>query len=288
MPRGAGYEHGRGRAPFTVTYSSAQKGGVSQATLGASTHGWRLTGLPSPMLTSDKHVACRVLVAVHDQPAVRAAVRAYAEAPLHALATPATVLGGVPWGDHFHSLAGPFCLAGEDPSEGRPPRVLDRPVETSLAASPRVCIPAAADWFGGGTARHVGDLQVFEIDHVIVAHQGVRRLVVTVAALPLGLLVLLGALPHHLPPSLAARLAAGHTTVCRLQRALDFSVMTGILNVMPLCCHHKHLHSYVNARLCAGEGPWCGGHRGTAEAGVPAIRLPAHRDGLGRALQWTM
>ena len=61
---------------------------------------YRLTGLPGP-----QHVQRRVLIAVENEPAARADVRAHGQALLYALATGATVLRRECRRDGFHSLA---------------------------------------------------------------------------------------------------------------------------------------------------------------------------------------
>ena len=60
-----------------------------------------------------------------------------------------------------------------------------------------------ADALGEGMIAHqVGDPQVFQIDHIVLAHQRERGLVVKVRALAPHMLVLLRALGHGLLPAL--------------------------------------------------------------------------------------
>ena len=77
-------------------------------------------------------------------PQYRADMGTDGETLLDPFPTAATVLGRIRWRDRFHSLAGPFCLAGEDHAEAGPPSVLNRLVEASLCAGPVVLIAALA------------------------------------------------------------------------------------------------------------------------------------------------
>jgi hypothetical protein len=88
-------------------------------------------GLPRPL---NGHR--RVLVAVHDQPAGGADMRAHAQALAHVLATPTAVLGRVRWRYGVHARASVCCFAREDDTEGRPAGVGEGRVQASLRAGP--------------------------------------------------------------------------------------------------------------------------------------------------------
>src|SRR5262249_53938835 len=104
------------------------------------------------------------------------------------LPTAAALLRGERCGDRSHSLAGPLCLARGVRAEGTPARVVVFFVEAGFPAGPVALITAVAVGLRLGAAAEVANLHVFQIDHVIAAHQGEGGLVVEVGALALDLL----------------------------------------------------------------------------------------------------
>ena len=113
---------------------------------------------------------------------------------LDTLPTAATVLRGIRRGDRFHSLAGPCCRAREDGQEVAPSGVLDAFVESGLAAGPVVPVAPGAIRLRCWAAAQVGGLDRLHVDGIVPLHEGERRLVVEVGALPADVLVVLGAL----------------------------------------------------------------------------------------------
>ena len=89
---------------------------------------------------------------------------AHAQTLGHTLPTAATVLRGISGWHSDDPTPGACCPGFEDGAESRPARIADAPGE--------VTVP-----------DHAGDPQIFEIDGVVLAEQGKRRLVVEVAAL---------------------------------------------------------------------------------------------------------
>src|SRR5262249_50734891 len=111
------------------------------------------TGLPGP-----QNISGRVLIAVEHQPAGGTDMGTPAQALLHARSAATAILAGIGGFHQDHSLASPFCLAREHSTELCPARV--------------------RDGLGQVTVPHqVGDPQVFEIEHIILAYQPERRLV---------------------------------------------------------------------------------------------------------------
>jgi hypothetical protein len=82
---------------------------------------------------------------------------------LDARPTAATVLAGVRWIDRVHSLAGPYCLAGEDTEEVAPSGIVNTLVEAGLAAGSIVFVPTVAIGDRGGPAAQIGGLHRLDI-----------------------------------------------------------------------------------------------------------------------------
>src|SRR5258708_39097913 len=68
-----------------------------------------------------------------------------------------------------------------------------------------------------------------------------------------------------------------------LQLALGCAVVARVLHDLALSGDEEHLesHSHINPRLLPGERQRLGGHLGTRETPLPAVRLFGDRDGLG-------
>jgi hypothetical protein len=75
--------------------------------------------------------------------------------------------------------------------------------------------------------EHVGRLQVFVINCVVLTNQLERCLVMEVLPLALHFLMRLGEQCHRLAPTCAAFLAARNTPLRGLQRAFGFALPTG-------------------------------------------------------------
>src|SRR5262249_52668512 len=109
-------------------------------------------GSPTGLPPGPYNILRRVLVAVEYQPAVRANVGTHAQRFGHALPTARTVLTGVGGWHGDDSPAGAVCRVREDGPELRPASVRDGLGQVVIA-------------------DHVGDPQVFRIDHVIRAQE---------------------------------------------------------------------------------------------------------------------
>src|SRR5215469_7788001 len=239
---------------------------------------------PGKALPEPLDVSCRVLVAVQDEPAMGADVRTDGEALLYPFPTAAAVLAGVRWRDRYDSLAGPFCLAGEDCTERIPPSVVDRLIEAGLGARRVMLVSAVAVRLGFWPAVHIGYLEVFQIDRVVRSHQTKRRLVVKISALPLDFLMLLRQYLCGFATALAALLATADPTLGLLESFLCPAVVAGILDGVALSRDQKHLESNINTRLLPSARQNLCGHIRAGELHVPAVRLVANGDGLDGAL----
>src|SRR5258708_11860664 len=132
----------------------------------------------------------------------------HAEAFRHALPAAARVVAGECRRNRDHLTPGPCCLGFKDAPERCPARI--------------------ADAFGEvGVPDQIADLQVFQIDHIVLAHQAKRRLMVEITPLPLDLLMLLRALSDGLPPSRTPPLAARQALLGFRKLFLGFAVMAG-------------------------------------------------------------
>jgi hypothetical protein len=206
----------------------------------------------------------------------------------HPLPAAAAILRGERRGDRFHSLGGPRRRARENTTDGVPSCVVDGRVEAGCAAGPIVLIATVAVRLCLGPAAEVTRLEVFSIDQVVLTDQRTGGLVVTVSPLALALLILLGALPHGFPPALTALLAPRHATLGRLQPLLGCAMIPWVLHLFPARRHQECFQPHVDARLFTGEGQRFDVHLGTRAAGIPPVRLPGDRDGLGCAFQLPM
>ena len=115
-----------------------------------------------------------------------------------------------------------------------PSSVLDRLVETSLAAGPVMLIAAGAIRLGLWAAAQVRGLHGLDVDRVVGAHQGQRRLVMEVAPLPPHVLMLFRVLPYGLRTALAALLAARDALLRLLQSFLRRTLVARVVDELPL------------------------------------------------------
>ncbi len=205
-------------------------------------------------------------IAVQHQPAGRANVRAHAQALGHARPAATTVLTGVGGWHGDNPTPGACCLGFEDGPEPRPAGIADALGEAAVP-------------------QQVGDLQVFQIDRVVGAQQRQRRLVVEVGPLSPDRLVRASEARDGLAPSVAAPLAARDAALRLCQLLLPPPVVAGILDDPGVRRDEEDLQPHVDARLLAGRWQRPCGHLGTGKRDIPAIRLFAERDRLGRALQ---
>src|SRR5690242_12168025 len=142
-------------------------------------------GLPGPL-----DIARRVLVSIEHETAGRADMGAYRETLRHTFPATATVLAGVVSRNRDRPTPSVCCFGFEDGTELRPTRIMD--------ALSQVMIP-----------YHIGDLQIFEIDGVVLAQQMQRGLVVEVEALALDVLMRLAQQRFGLAASLTPLLPFG-------------------------------------------------------------------------------
>ena len=185
---------------------------------------------------------------------------------LYAFPTTAAILRSVGRWHGYNSTASIYCFAFED--------------------GPKLCPASITDALGQvRVPHHVGDLQVFEIDGIELAHQGKSSLMVEVLALPAHLLVLPGQELHSLPASFAAFFAAGDPAVRFLQFPLGLTIVTGIVGDLALGSDEEHFQADVYASLLAGWQQWVRGHIGARETAVPPVGFLGERDRLDRAFK---
>src|SRR5260221_12241584 len=235
-------------------------------------------------LSAPLDVSGRVLVAVEDQSAVRADVRAHRERLVDALPTPATVLRSERRTDRFRSLTGACCLVREDREKVASSGVLNACIEARLLAGPVLeiaTIPLPV-WLGCRTTAQVGRLDRLEIDRVVLTYQGECHLMMEVGTLPPHVLLLLGEQLDRLLAAGAPLLPLGYSPLGFLQLALRFAIVARVGDRFALSGDEKHLQPDINARLLPSEGQRLRGDVGTGEGDVPAIRLLGDRDRLGR------
>src|SRR5579871_5824096 len=193
------------------------------------------------------------------------------------LATPAAIPAGVRRRDGFHSLASIRCFAREDGEKLAPTGVIDRLVETRLAARSILEITTVAVWFRLGADTEVLALDGFAIDHIVLPHQGKRDF-----------LVLLGERLHGLLAPFAAFLASGDSARRPLQCLLGFAVVARVGDEGAIGQRQKGLEAHVDACLLPGQGQRLRRHIGARKAGVPAINFSGDGDRLGHTLYRTM
>jgi hypothetical protein len=137
------------------------------------------------------------------------------------------------------------------------------------------------------TAAHVGRLDRLDVDRVVLAHEGERRLVVKVAALSAHVLLLLCALRRGFRASLAALLAASDMLLCLLQLALGLPRVPGGLDAVADRRDAKDRQPDIDAGRFAGERQRRYRHVGTGARHLPAIRFFGERDSRAGADQRT-
>jgi hypothetical protein len=207
---------------FLLVFVLHVKGGVSSDILPTSDDGGfsvrhgnqccrSLKALSEPL-----NVSGRVLIAVHDEPTGGADMGTHREALLHPFPTAATVLAGIGRFYHDNSLPGAFCLESEDSPELRPSSVRD--------GLGQVVIP-----------NHVGNLQVFYVDHIVAAYQHERSLMVKVSSLPLNVLMLPLQQLQCFLPALASLLPARHPPLRLGKLLLGFAVVARVLDSAEEC-----------------------------------------------------
>ncbi len=242
-----------------VTCSPRLKGGGFSDNAQGNPSRLRLTGLPSP-----QYVFGGVLVAVYEQPTGRANVGTHGQALGHTFPTAAAVLAGVLGRNRLHSLASVCCFACEDGTKLTPACIRD--------AFGEVVVP-----------HHIGDLQLFEIDHIVLTHEHERRLVVKITSLAFHVLGDFGSSGKRFPAPVAALLATRNRLIGALQAAFTRAKVTRIVHHQPLRRDQEHLQSDIDARLLSSEQQRLDRDAFTRDAGVPPIRLTRDRDRFGRA-----
>src|SRR5215469_13626427 len=209
----------------------------------------------------------------------------HGETLLDPLPTAAAILGGIGRWDGYDSTASICCFAFEDGSELCPPSVIDRCVEASLCTGPIGPIAPVAIGLGLRPTSQVGHLQVFQIDRVILAHQGERRRVVEVRALPAYRLMLLGQEMSRLLATFAPLLPSGHPALGLLQGALGSAVVPGILHHGGRRRDEKDLQADIDTRLTASWWQGLRGNVSATEAAVPTVRFMGNGDRFDGALK---
>jgi hypothetical protein len=128
----------------------------------------------------------------------------------------------------------------------------------------------------------------FEIDGIVGAQEGARGLVMEVTPLAGNLLMLPLQQLHRFAAAPAPLLAPGDPALGFGELLLSFAVVPRVGYHLTISRDQKHLQSHVYARLIPSQRPRRYRHVGTREAGIPAIRLMRHDDGLGRAFKGAM
>ena len=127
---------------------------------------------------------------------------------------------------------------------------------------------------------HVGRLQVFVIDRVVLSNERQRRFVVKILSLATYLLMRLGQQHHRHATASAAFLATSYTPLRGFQRPFCLPVPSGGEDARALGEGSKRLNAKVNTGLLSSGGKWMYWHIGAGEADIPPIRFSAERDGL--------
>jgi hypothetical protein len=123
-------------------------------------------------------------------------------------ATARTSLAGVSRRHGDCPLPGACCLESEDAQERRPAGIGD--------ALGEMMVP-----------DHVGRLQVFMVDHVVLLNEGQRRLMVEIRSLTAHFLMRLGKQRYRFPTAVAPLLAATHPPLCGFERTLGLAIAPG-------------------------------------------------------------
>jgi hypothetical protein len=134
---------------------------------------------------------------------------------------------------------------------------------------------------------HIGDLQIFEVERVVLTQQGERRLVLEVEPLPLDVLMRPLKVAHRLAPAVTARLATRDDALRFRQSLFTPPMQAWIFHHASIGSAEKDLQPHINARLSAGGRKRLGWHIGAREDGVPPVGFFGDRDGLGCAFQRT-
>ena len=98
----------------------------------------------------------------------------------------------------------------------------------------------------------VAHLEIFEIDHVVLAHECERRLVVEVAPLAGKLLVLSLQEALCLATAFTAVFPASYPPLGFLEMRLRCAKVAWVLHDTPISSDEKHLEAHVDAGLFTG------------------------------------
>ncbi|HEV2456926.1 MAG TPA: hypothetical protein VGS80_01060, partial [Ktedonobacterales bacterium] len=99
--------------------------------------------------------------------------------------------------------------------------------------------------------------------HVVLAHEGKRRLVVEVLALAADVLVFARQQGDGLAAAPTALLAAGDAPLRLLELLLRLMEVAGVLHDLPIRRDEEHFQTNIDARLLACRRKRLGGHLGT-------------------------
>jgi hypothetical protein len=116
-----------------------------------------------------------------------------------------------------------------------------------------VHIAAVPVWLRLWAAAHSAHLQVFEGDHVVLAQQVQRRLLVEVASLATHGLIRPGQQLHRLRAALASLLAATDPAVGFSELLLGSTLMAGIRHLLAIGGLEKDREPDINAGLASSE-----------------------------------
>jgi hypothetical protein len=165
-----------------------------------------LKGLPGPL-----YVSRRVVVSMQAGSAVRARVPADRQAFVYHNATTRAGLAGGGRRHGYDLLPGACCLESKDGKEHPPTSITDAFGEVMVL-------------------HHVGRLQIFVIDRVVLAHQLDRCLMLEILPLAFHRLMRLGQQSHRLTPPIAALLPTGYAALCRFELALGAAIAARVMD----------------------------------------------------------
>src|SRR5262249_18153885 len=124
-------------------------------------------------------------------------------------------------------------------------------------------------------------------DHVVLTHDGERRLVMKILPLASHRLMRLRQQCHSLAPAITPFLASCDAPLCRLQRLFSLAIPAGVEDAPAVRQCSESFNAKVYAGFLSGGGKWLYGHIGARKADIPAISLSNNGDSFRRPLEGT-
>ncbi len=212
----------------------------------------RLKALPEPTVfcPQAQDVERGVMIPVEACPAFRALVPPNGQAFPHQHAAARTGLRGERRRHGYGSLPSVCCFGCEEGAELAPASITDALGEVVVL-------------------HHVGRLQVFVIDRVVLTHQRQRRLVVEVGSCPPYPLMRLGEQLDRLSPAVAALLPPRHPPLGTLEVQFSHAEDARVGDLATVGQRSERLQPEVDTRFLPGKRNGLAGHLGTGERHVP-------------------